>query len=199
MEQETSMFDRIFLEAPGDPPPDMPADATPTDTGEDAPPEMDMSGDEPDMGDPPDMGGDDISGDPPDLGEEGDFGGEDQGMEDQPEEEDPNANLEFDEKISRIMNMNLYQRYLALLNNIGGQLTMLKDNSDTLYAVSEDSIDIIAALKKLDENVRLYLKNYFIQENFSKNRLFFDKCLNLLNLLNEIFQKKIEKGLKHVE
>lgn len=199
MEQETSMFDRIFLEAPGDPPPDMPTDATHTDTGGDAPPEMDMSGDEPDMGDPPDMGGDDISGDPPDLGEEGDFGGEDQGMEDPPEEEDPNANLEFDEKISRIMNMNLYQRYLALLNNISGQLTMLKDNSDTLYAVSEDSIDIIAALKKLDENVRLYLKNYFIQENFSKNRLFFDKCLNLLNLLNEIFQKKIEKGLKHVE
>jgi hypothetical protein len=199
MSQETSMFDRIFLEAPGDPPPDMPADATPTDTGGDAPPEMDMGGDDPDISDPPDMGDDNMSGDPPDLGEEGDFGGEDQGMEDQPEEEDPNANLEFDEKISRIMNMNLYQRYLALLNNIGGQLTMLKDNSDTLYAVSEDSIDIIAALKKLDENVRLYLKNYFIQENFSKNRLFFDKCLNLLNLLNEIFQKKIEKGLKHVE
>ena len=198
MEQETSMFDRIFLEAPGDPPPDMPADTAPADTGGDAPPEMDMGAGDQDIGDPPDIGGDDISGDPPDLSEE-DFENEDQGMGDQPEEEDPNSNLEFDEKISRIMNMNLYQRYLALLNNISGQLTMLNDNSDTLYAVSEDSIDIIASLKKLDENVRLYLKNYFIQENFSKNRLFFDKCLNLLNLLNEIFQKKIEKGLKHVE
>ena len=197
MEQETSMFDRIFLEA-DDAPPDMPADASPPpDSGGTDPPEMDDGSDEDPMDTPPDVGGDE-TGEPPDLSEDG-FGEEDQGMEDQPQEEDPNTNIEFDEKISRIMNMNLYQRYLALLNNINGQLTMLKDNSDTLYAVSEDSIDIISALNKLDENVRLYLKNYFIQENFSKNRLFFDKCLNLLNLLNEIFQKKIEKGLKHVE
>lgn len=198
MEKESTMFDRIFMEA-DDAPPDMPAETqdAPADMGGNDPPDMgveDQSGDAPD-----DMGGG--MEDPPDLSDDGggDFS-DDNGMDDESNNDSDNSNnIEFDEKISRIMNMNLYQRYLALLNNINGQLTMLKDNSDVLYAVSEDSLDIISALKKLDENVRLYLKDYFIQENFSKNRLFFDKCLNLLNLLNEIFQKKIEKGIKHVK
>ena len=194
-EKERSMFDRIFMEAPGDPPPDVSAeDTAPPDTGAGDEP-LAMEGNTPDTP-PEDIA--DAGGDPPDLDEE-DFGG-DEPLSDQPDEEpDETKNLDFDEKISNIMNMNLYQRFLALLNNINGQLTMLKDNSDTIYAVSQDSLDIIGALNKLDENVRLYLKNYFIQENFSKNRLFFDKCLNLLNLLNEIFQKKIEKGLKQAE
>lgn len=94
------------------------------------------------------------------------------------------------------MNMQLYQRYLSLLNTITGQLTTVKNNSDVLYGISPDSLDIIEQLKKLDENVRLYIKNSFLHENYSKNLLFFNKCLNLLQLLNVEFDKVIQKGIK---
>ena len=60
-------------------------------------------------------------------------------------------NLELDEKISSILNMNLYQRFLTLLNTIGSQLTMIKNNSDILFTLSKDSLSIIEKLKKLDE------------------------------------------------
>ena len=49
-----------------------------------------------------------------------------------------------------------------------------------------DPDNLVEFVKRLDENIRLYLKNSFINENYSKNLLFFNKCLNLLKLLNDI-------------
>lgn len=200
-----NIFERFLFEAPGDdPPPDDTSaapdvDSSPSDipADDDAPP--DIGGDD-------DLGSDDVGGDdeaPPDLGGEDDagFGEDDSGYGDKVGgEEDQNnpQNLELDEKISAIMNMNLYQRYLALLNNISNQIVMIKDNNDILYILSADSLDIESSLKKLDENIHLYLKNNFMNENYSKNLLFFNKCLNLLKLLNDTFNSKIQKGIKVV-
>lgn len=204
--KESSLFEQFLYEAPGDDPPDvapdMSSDAeTPPDMPEetpdtdDSPPDMgdDFGGD---MGDdaPPDMGSDDDGG----FGDEGDDGFGDNSGADDSGENDSN-NLELDEKISSIMNMNLYQRYLTLLNTIGSQLTMIKNNSDILFTLSSDSLSIVEKLKKLDENIRLYLKNSFLHENYSKNLLFFNKCLNLLKLLNDIFDKDVRKGIKGTE
>lgn len=198
MNEDQKLFERFLFEAPGDDPPD----AQMADTG---PPEMpDDAADAASPPDMPDLGGDETGGGddggPPDLGGDNDFGGfggEEDGAADDGGEggEDPNS-LELDEKISAIMNMQLYQRYLSLLNTITGQLTTVKNNSDVLYSISPDSLDIIEQLKKLDENVRLYIKNSFLHENYSKNLLFFNKCLNLLQLLNVEFDKVIQKGIK---
>ena len=209
MNGKLSLFDRVMFEAPGDEtPPDIPSEGTSPpdaeppeviDTNNEGPPDMQ----EEEGASPPDFD-DGGGGEPPDMG--GDLGDEQQGDEgfgdEQPaegDEQDPNQNLNFNEKISAIMNMNLYQRFLSLLNNIGGQLSMINNNSDMLYTLSNDSLDIIESLKKLDENVRLYLTNYFLNENYSKNLLFFNKCLNLLKLLNSIFEKNINKGIKSME
>jgi hypothetical protein len=198
--KELNIFERFLFEAPGDEvPPDMVDNAPEVPEGAENDPAP------PDLPDAPDMdsGGEGISDDaPPDMPEEfadDEFTGDDQPME---EPEDPNnklQNIGLDGKISAIMNQNLYQRYLALLNNIGGQLTMIKNNSDILYTLSSDSLSIIDSLKKLDENIRLYLKNYFINENYSKNLLFFNKCLNLLKLLNDVFDSDIKKGTKAIQ
>lgn len=193
-----NMFEKFLYEAPGDDPPDVqqatesPPDVptdTPADTGD--PPDIpDDAGDAPAIDDgPPDMQ-DDGFGD--DVGYDDTGGGEEEGSEGG--EENPN-NLGLDEKISAIMNMNLYQRFLSLLNTIAGQLTMLKNNSDVLFSLSTDSLETIEQLKKLDENIRLYLKNSFLNENYSKNLLFFNKCLNLLKLLNDVFDKNVRKGI----
>ena len=208
MNDKLSLFDKIMFEAPGEDPPDIPAggspppDNSPPDMNEDISDPPDLHGDE--GGSPPDIdNGLDPNG-PPDMGgdEFADGDQEGQGFDDgtgEDNEEDPNQNFSFDEKISGIMNIRLYQRFLSLLNNIGGQLSMIKSNSDMLYTLSNDSLNIIESLKKLDENVRLYLTNYFLNENYSKNLLFFNKCLNLLELLNIIFEKNIQKGIKSME
>jgi len=193
MERELSLFERVIYEAPGDPPPDIPAEE-PT---SDAPPDT-GGGDPPDLpaasgGDP---GGDMSGSDPPELGE--DFGDE-EGFGDIGSEEEVPEDLGLDEKISAIMNQNLYQRFLSLLNSVGNQLSMIKNNNDVLFTISNDSLDIVSSLKKLDENIRAYLANYFLNENYSKNLLFFNKCLNLLKLLNDIFGKNIQKGMKAME
>lgn len=191
MSKALSLFEQIILEAPGDdPPPDVPAD-TGGDTPPDLPPEDTSSG-ESQSDAPPD-----IDDEPPDLegGDDNQFGMEDFEGEGSGEEE----NLDLDEKISAVMNMNLYQRYLALLNNIGNQLSMIKNNSDMLYTLSNKSLSIIGSLKKLDENIRLYIKNYFLEKSYSENLLFFNKCINLLKLLNDIFEKEIRKGIRGIE
>lgn len=97
------------------------------------------------------------------------------------------------------MNVQLYQKFLSLLNNIGSELTMCKINNDILYTLSPDTMNLVPALKKLDENIRLYLQNAFIHENYSKNLLFFNKCLNLLKLLNDVFDKDVKKGVDSME
>ena len=65
-----------------------------------------------------------------------------------------------------------------------------------IYTLSDQTSSIIAPLKKLDENVRLYMSNIFLEENYSRNLLFFNKCLNLLKLLNDSFDASIQKGIK---
>ena len=75
---------------------------------------------------------------------------------------------------------------------------MLKTNGDVLFTLSPESLDIVGSLKRLDENVRLYLKNTFLNENYSGNLLFFNKCLNLLKLLNDVFDRNVRKGIKEM-
>jgi hypothetical protein len=194
MKKTLNLFEKIiFTEAPGDPPDleDPSASSGPPNLPE-VP--QDDSGGGLDGGAPPDLEGGDLGGEDEMGGfeDEGNMGMEGDGTE--AEEE-----LELDEKISAIMNQNLYQRYLALLNNVGNQLSMIKNHSDVLYTLSNDSLEVIGSLKKLDENIRLYLANTFLTENYSKNLLFFNKCLNLLKLLNDIFEKNIRKGIKAAE
>lgn len=199
---DLTLFDRVMFEAPedspdvpsesNDTPPDMPS--APQESNESLP---DLSEDNNDP--PPDMMEDD-GGDgsqPPDI--EDDYEDEEAFLDDESEEDPASGNLRFDEKISAIMNMNLYQRFLSLLNTIGSQVSTIKRNSDMLYTISNNSLDIIESLKKLDENIRLYLSNYFLNENYSKNLLFFNKCLNLLKLLNTVFEKNIQKGVRSIE
>ena len=179
----------LFLEAPGDEgeastyaqPADPPADDAPPDIPDDA-------GTESDNDAPPDMPEEDPS----------DEGLGDTGFDDgqQQEEEDPNKTMKLDAKVSTVMNVNLYQRYLTLLNTINTQLSMIKNNGDMIYTLSDQTSSIIASLKKLDENVRLYMSNIFLEENYSRNLLFFNKCLNLLKLLNDSFDASIQKGIK---
>jgi hypothetical protein len=186
-------FEKFLYEAPDDDPPDAPSgDTGPPDMPDDSPP-PDMDG-----GDPPDMNG----GDPPDMGDEGSFDGmDDMGGDDQTDQANPDdqAPEGLDEKISAIMNMNLYEKYLSLLNTISNQLTMVKLNNDVLYTLSPSSIDIVPQLKKLDENIRLYLKNSFTHEAYSKNLLFFNKCLNLLKLLDNMFDKDVRGGIRDMK
>ena len=180
-------------------PPDIPEDASP----DDGPP--DMGGD--DFGD---SAGDDIEGgendSPPDMDMGDDFGSIDDGMGDGEEGDDGSSNgenngnnLEIDDKISAIMNKGLYQRFLSLLSTINDQISSIKKNNDILYSLSNESIDIVASLTKLDENIRLYIDNKFLNENYSINLLFFNKCLKLLSLLNDNFDKQIRKSIKNAK
>jgi len=196
MSKELDFFKQFLFEAPGDDPPDT--------GGDDGPPDVpDNAGDAPGPPDLPDVGGDDSGADdsPPDLGGDDGFG-DDTGFGDNDSGEggegENNQDLGLDEKVSAVMNRKLYQRFLALLNTIGGQLSMLKANGDILFTLSPDALDIVGYLKKLDENIRLYLKNTFINENYSGNLLFFNKCLNLLRLLNDVFDGSIKKGIKEM-
>jgi len=186
-----SLFERVMFEAPGDPPPDIPDEAPPdTPEGDAAPPDI------PDVTDDP--GGDIGGGDPPDINMD-DMGSDSGGFGDTSEEGEEEQDVGLDEKISTVMNQNLYQRFLSLLNKIGHQLSMIKNNSDMLYTLSNESLEVIGSLKKLDENIRLYITNSFMNENYSKNLLFFNKCLNLLKLLNDIFEKNIQKGVRTMD
>lgn len=179
----------LFLEAPGDEG-EASTDAQPTDPpADDAPPDIpDDVGTESDNDAPPDMPDEDPSDDG--LGDTGFDDGQQQ------EEEDPNKTMKLDAKVSTVMNVNLYQRYLTLLNTINTQLSMIKNNGDMIYTLSDQTSSIIASLKKLDENIRLYMSNIFLEENYSRNLLFFNKCLNLLKLLNDSFDASIQKGIK---
>lgn len=197
-EDSINFFMKYMKEAEGDTPPDVAAASTGDDN---APP--DMPEDPGDAG-PPDIE-DDIGGDvgmddgaPPELddgfGDDEGFGGDDMGDEGQEE----NPDLGLDEKVSAIMNQQLYQRYLNLLSSISNQLTMMKNNNDILYTLSNKSVETESDIKKLDENIRLYLKYNFSNENYSKNLLFFNKCLNLFKLLNDSFDQSIRKGIKEL-
>ena len=196
MDKPRSLFESFLFEAEGDPP-DLPAD-------DNGPPEM-----PPD--DPPDMGGDDaptdapadITDDPPEMGGDDtsdDFGTDeatDDAQDDAPAKK--NENMALDDKVSAIMNANLYQRFLGLLTQITDQISSIKNNMDILHSVAPSSTETFSALTRLAENIRLYLTGSFEHENYSKNLLFFNKCLNLLKLLNDGFNKDIKKGIKEIK
>lgn len=180
--------------------------------------------DPPDMGDNPggsdemsDMGGGDDSA-PPDMPEEGDINNNelsdgdmgdenlnDMGYEDDNDQLDDltgngaNQELHLNEKISAIMNMQLYQRFLSLLNVAKGQVSSISDNSDILASIVPETFDILSSLKRLDENINLYLSNKFLNTDYSMNLLFFNKCLNLLKFVNDMFDQKVHKGIKSAE
>lgn len=182
--------------ADNSPPPDVPED----NGGGTAPDDMPNMGD--DAGSPPDFGGDDGSmddggdGSPPDFGDdEGGFGGDD-GATDEEGGEDQKEPMDLDDKVSAIMNANLYTRFLTMLTNIEAQMSQMKSNADIVYTLSPDASEMYNKYKQLDDNIRLYLNNSFIDENYSKNLLFFNKCLNLLKLLNDSFSLYVNKGIR---
>ena len=194
MSEELDFFRSYLMEAPGDD--DIPPDEQQLTNVND----MDTTaGDEPPAmnDDTPtdDIGGDDLGGDePPDLGfgdDDDSFTSDDEGGESQPGG--------LDDKISSIMNVNLYQKFLTLVSDINAQVNNIKSNTDILFALNADSLNIVKPLEKLDENVRLYLKNSFSNERFEKNTLFYNKCVNLFNLLSQKFDAEISKGIKDVK
>lgn len=195
MAGDLEFFKQFLYEAPGDdPPPDM---VQQDNGGADSPPDLGGDDGSADSGAPPDLDGGGGDG-PPDMGGGDDFGGGDDaygGDENQDEQQD----LGLDAKVSAIMNVTLYQRFLQLLGNITSQITQIKENSDVLYSITTDCTDILEKLNKLKDNVQLYLTNQFANENYSKNLLFFNKCLNLLALLNDCFDNAIKKGIKSVD
>lgn len=188
---------------------------------DDAPPDINLGSDQADDSPPPDIsddssneqGSDDM---PPDLnmndtsgdfddtsfGDEGmddaGFGEDESGGEDASNNQEDNPdNMNLPEKVSAIMNNQLYQRYLSMLNSVGTQISQMTDNGDVLFSLMKDGYsELLNKFKKLDENIKLWMKNNFINSDYSKNLLFFNMCLNLQSLLNESFNKKIKKGVK---
>ena len=194
MKENLSFFEQILFEAPGDEPaadntaaPDMP------DIGGGNPPDMPSNGD---VGAemPPDMPEDMSSSDD----DNNDFGSDIDDMN----SDDDNGNgnekkeLEIDEKISNILNKLLYDKFLTLLNQIGSQLSNIKNNNEILHSIVPNLGEFVEEFKRLDESIRLYINNSFISENSSKNLLFFNQCLNALKMLNDKFSQEINKGTR---
>lgn len=195
MKDNLSLFERFLYEAPGDDPPaDQPDPAPDTPPAEEAPPDI-PDDDTPPADAPPDEA-------PPDMDDGTDDFGQDDQEDQAPAEPDMSGDVDndneigLDDKVSAIMNMNLYQRFLTLLTNIQTQMQLTKNNLDMFYVIAPDSIGIVKSLTSLDENIRIYLKEYFPRENYSKNLLFFNKSLNLLKLLNDSFNQAVHKGIK---
>ena len=194
MAEDLDLFKKFLYEAPGDDPPDV---ATTSNDQTDPPPVPDEGADDsgpPEINDNPD----DIDTGPPEIND--DVGTDDTFGEDpMATDEEQQPELELNEKISAIMNMNLYQRYLELLSNINSEISQMKDNSDMLYAITPSSVEMVANLSKLDENINMYINHYFMNNDYSKNLLFFNKCLNLLALLNKSFDDDVKKGVKSID
>ncbi len=201
MSDELELFQKFMFEAPGDDDSaTVPPDEAQMDTNPDPP--ADMSTDVETVGpadvsdEPPsvdDIGGVDDA--PPDMG---DGGFEDDFSDDDLVEDDSGGTetQKLDDKLSAIMNVTLYQTFLSLIGDINEQLSTIKNNTDMFYTLSNESLDVVPSLKKLDENIRLYLKNTFIHERYEKNLLFFNKCMNLYKLLGDKFNADISKGIK---
>lgn len=208
MEDTMRLFElSLFQEAPDDTPPDMAqgeASTTPDApndiTEPDAPPDLpdDIGQDQPSMEDtndgPPDLDAD-LGGDSFGGGDE-DGGGDDAYGDEQPENSEQDVNhMPLDAKVSALMNMNLYQSFLTMLNTINTQMTSMKNASDMIYAISPDSIKMSDSLKRLAENIQIFLDKLFSNQSYSKNLFFYHKCLNLLKLLNDQFSKDVKAGL----
>jgi hypothetical protein len=187
MSDELNLFQKFMFEAPGDDESTaVPPDESQMDANIDPPSDMSDTGPADVSDEPPsedNVGGDDA---PPDMGDGG-FEDDSGGTEIQ---------QKLDDKLSTIMNTRLYQTFLSFIGDINEQITTIKNNIDMFYTLSNESIDVIPNLKKLDENVRLYLKNTFVYERYEKNLLFFNKCINLYKLLGDKFNVDVSKGIK---
>jgi hypothetical protein len=173
-----SLFERVLFEAEGD---DISNDGNinnegPPDIGVD---EVDTQPDDTPLDEPP-----------PELEDFPDIG-DGTGAEDNIEDE--SENLDINEKISAVMNENLYKKFLSLISVITDHISLIKDNNDIIYSLSPNALGIIDSLKKLRDNINLYLSYNFINNNYSRNLLFFNKCFNLLNLLDKNFEKNIKQ------
>jgi hypothetical protein len=201
--QDINLFEQYLFEAPGDEAPDanMGTDNSQTNTPDTAsnspspnnedPPAIDGTPDDTDMGGddgPPDMGGDDFGTD--------DFGTDDASEADNSGDEASQSKIQgLDGKVSAIMNHTLYKRFLVLLSQIASQQTSIRNNSDILYSITADTAGIVKTLAKLEENIRIYLRDSYINMNYTRNLLFFNKCINLLNLTNQSFDQIIRSNL----
>jgi len=136
---------------------------------------------------PPDV---DMPAEGEDPGAEMDMGMDMGGTENEEGEEE----LEISDKISLAMNANLYQRYLTLLNTVNQEISSIKNVNDIIYTVAPRSLETLQPLNKLAENLNLYLAHNFLDNNYSKNLLFYNKCLNLLKLLTQVFSQELKKG-----
>ena len=181
-----SLFEKFMFEAPGEDPTNEVPDDTTDNTPDDPEPVDDSNESDPPVDEgydaPPDIG--DMDGSYDDLDDESNI--------------DNDNNLGIDEKISAILNMNLYQSYLNLLTEITTQLNSIRDNSDILYTLFDEMDETLNSLNKLDENIRLYIKNSFLNNRYERNQFFYNKCLNLYKLLNDKFNDSVHKGIKDI-
>lgn len=193
-------FRNLFLEEGEEAPPPQPADSPPqTENIPETPPAPDPPPppptDTPQIEDIPEMPPAPDEPPPPD---EYNGGGDEQSYDNYEQDENSDENndneLDFGEKISNILNAKLYQRYLTLLNHIENQLIIIKNNADVFGILLKSSPEIIDVFKKLEENIRIYISDYFEKENYSKNLLFFNKCINLYKACNEILNKNMKKN-----
>lgn len=186
---QLSLFEQWMFEAPGDDP-NVAPDSTPDAPATEAPPDTSADNAPPDIGEdaPADDGPPDISDDSFDDG----------GLEDAPPEEDAAKNMNLSDKVSSILSAGLYQNYLELISQIGSQMASIKSNSDILYALTDDMEAIVNSLRKLDENIRLYIDTFYINKRYEENLLFYNKCKNLSRLINDKFDQAIHKGIKEV-
>lgn len=188
-------FEKFLYEAPDDDPPD--SDMS---NNQDPP---DITDEQSEIEEPPDLDGDIDGGTgddmPPDMNDDFDNITDDMEDESSGESSEDINPMKLDEKISAIMNKQLYQRFLKLLSIVNDKISSLKKNNDILYSISNESSDVLNSLNRLDENIRLYLDNKFINEDYGINFFFFNKCLNLFKLLNDDFNDKIKKSIKSVK
>jgi len=194
MVTKLSFFEQVLFEAPG-------TEATPDATAAPDMPDVGTSDSPPDMPTNDDLTGEADTEMPPDMPEDmssddNDFGSDMDDINSDDENNGEKKELEIDEKISNILNKLLYDKFLTLLNQIGSQLSNIKNNNEILHSIVPNLGEIVEEFKRLDESIRLYINNSFISENSSKNLLFFNQCLNALKMLNDKFSQEINKGTR---
>lgn len=195
MISDENVFLKVMFEAPED------------EGGDDMPPDIsgddfaaDDSAGEPNADtsdDPPDITGDDFSPDDSFSDADGTTDGGDESSGEEKETED-SAPKGLDDKVSAILNSGLYKKNLALLSELTLKRNTIKDNIDVIRTLDPDAMEITEQLQRLEDNIREYNDHTFLNENYSKNRLFYDKCLNLYNLLCQRFKDQMAKAIKKV-
>lgn len=173
-----TFFEQILMEA-DTPPPDI------EDSGnieqDNNPPDIDNQQDQPNEMFSDNMGDQDMEFDQDNQGDQ----------QNQPE------NIPLDKKISTILNESLYRRFLILKDKVTNHLSMITNNADTIQSLVPTALDILTSLKKLQENIELYLTRQFTAEDYSVNLLFYNKCINYISLLDDNFATELKKAKNH--